>query len=137
MSRFQGILLPSGMENSKDETEVRKMGIDLLKNDNILYEELIPVSGSNSNGSWVKFPNGTMMQWGITASIANSIVGVPVSFPISWLSPPVVTYIGTANRAGSSEAGNTSPSVTTEKFNVAHGYGTAQPVQWFAIGIWK
>ena len=29
------------------------------------YEELFDMSGSNENGSWIKFPDGTMICWGV------------------------------------------------------------------------
>ena len=29
------------------------------------YEELFDMSGSNENGNWIKFPDGTMICWGI------------------------------------------------------------------------
>lgn len=41
-------------------------------------------SGSNENGSWVKFPDGTMIQWGIIefqAMSVNELQEVNFSFP--------------------------------------------------------
>lgn len=44
MSRFKGITMPSGMVNQKDETEVRKMGLDVLKALNTIYDELTEIT---------------------------------------------------------------------------------------------
>jgi len=40
MSRFQGTILPSGLEDKRTETETRKMGLDLLKKINTLDDDL-------------------------------------------------------------------------------------------------
>ena len=50
MSRFQGIsltTLPDAATAGQIQTEVRKALLDLLKNDNALYFELLAESGSD------------------------------------------------------------------------------------------
>lgn len=42
MSRYQGTILPSGLEDKKTETETRKAILDLLKKINEVYEECRP-----------------------------------------------------------------------------------------------
>lgn len=61
MSRYQGTLLPSGLEDRKTETETRKSVLDLLKKINEVYFDLFPVSGSTDTGNYTKFPDGTMI----------------------------------------------------------------------------
>ena len=41
------------------------------------YEELFDMSGSNENGNWIKFPDGTMICWGIKGYSS-------ISFNNSW-----------------------------------------------------
>lgn len=88
MSRFQGTLLPSNLEDKKTETETRKAVLDLLKKLNEVYAELLPVSGSNDNGSFVKFFDGTMICYALLAAGTSAQTW---TYPAPFVSPPVVS----------------------------------------------
>ena len=105
MSRYQGTLLPSGLEDKKIETETRKSVLDLLKKINEIYSELFPVSGSNTMGDYIKFPDGTMecrfmdtvsvTTNQATGGIFRSTPDSPYTFPVPFVGRlPIVVPIG-------------------------------------------
>lgn len=76
--------------------------LNTTSKDNIVnaINEVIVESGSNSNGSWIKYSNGTLIQYGIVsqanANTANSSIsaggyrssGYNFSFPIEFYETP-------------------------------------------------
>ena len=85
----------------------------------------------NSSGTgWIKFNDGTMMQWGIEAQASSTTRGVTFTMQFKDSNYVVVGldvggYTGTASAGGKAVGG----------FNF-YGHGTAQ-MQWLAIGKWK
>lgn len=56
-------------------------------------------SGTNSNGSWIRFTDGTMVQWGnysftvpaLATNVSDTSTITP-SYPLSFISKPTITY---------------------------------------------
>lgn len=145
---FPSTDLPSLKE--RDDTEaVRKSVLDLLDKINTVSTSLDSLTstvnsissvydtGSNANGSWIRWNNGVMQCWGISPVIVNSTTGTTQTFPQVFSSVPSVVYMGTSTRGATAEAGSTAPSATVSSFNIAHGYAASQSVSWQALGRWK
>ena len=93
--KFSGTDLPD-LESSKDTTAVRKAILDLLDKinqigstvDQLLTFPASPFagflqSGSNANGSYIKYADGTMMQWGrqtIMFTTGTATIQIPTPF---------------------------------------------------------
>ena len=110
-------------------------------------------SGSNSNGSYIQFADGTMIQSG---NAAYSFTAAPysaictVTFPISFITTSyqvsftVITY-SSSNETWAGASGAGGPSKATTKytsyvttFMIANGNQTATGTfDWIAIGKWK
>ncbi len=103
-------------------------------------------SGSNANGSWVKFSDGTMMQWGRktlqnvefaqTGGIYYSQKQV-FSFPQTFIQNPSISISGmTPNMCW---IGNSTSYTEQFTFTVLHSIETTRTVfiEWQAIGRWK
>lgn len=104
---------------------------------------VIPTSGSNTKGSYVKFPDGTMICYGThtTASISsggttNEYVDFPETFyaapwaiAAAWGTIAPDKFIATAR----------STSTTQVRIYAYNGYSQASTVAatWLAIGRWK
>ena len=98
-------------------------------------------SGTNSNGSWIRFTDGTMMQWG---TFASTTYPQAMLFPIPFVDTtyrliPVHSETGTANIVS-----NISPAtVTVSGCSVWSNVGNTAAqrlsgsVDWHAIGKWK
>lgn len=124
--------------------------------------EGIVESGSNDNGSWVKFADGTMIQWGSSAftgaETGNTGSYKRVVFPQSFAnnkfsveySPKYATGIsfalfvvltGTCTYgSGTALSGDTvyrRVSYTNDNTELAELYATDLPFNWQAIGFWK
>lgn len=101
------------------------------------------VSGSNELGSYLKFPDGTMLEWGTAvdeAVPANGQKQKSVAFPIAFNGIPSVT--------ATAEADTSKGAITTQIGSIAktivyiYAYNTAPvdrtvPIHWQAIGRWK
>jgi hypothetical protein len=121
--------------------------IDVIGN---VYNEKFQISGSNSNGSYIQYADGTMIEWGVTGSISTTTpANSPIYINSSGALPFPVTFVGTAPKMGvlgtrtSANgipwAGSISvPTLTTYQIellsqdNTCVGYAT-----WIAIGKWK
>lgn len=135
MSRFKGITLPSGMVDKKDETEVRKMGIDILKNLNVAYEELFPVYATTDMGDYIKFPDGTVIAWeNLTQGTATQVW----TYPLTITGAIVTVTPGTSGAAMGTTSNTATPttSVNTHCFDAA-GAGVTVNRRVMAIGRWK
>ncbi len=94
-------------------------------------------SGSNSNGSWIKFENGTLIQY------ANPTVNdaEKINFPIEFkdLGYAMTTFAGYANTPdvvitwGSKTISSIQIFIRTDGTTA----GASQPIMWTAIGRWK
>ena len=104
-------------------------------------------SGTNSNGSWIRFTDGTMQCWGTTGNILTSNSSaiatifyglVAQSFPQSFSSTPNVTY--TPQQVSGFGWGMHVSSVSTSGFtggifSESNTYTTF--LYWQAIGKWR
>ncbi len=106
--------------------------------------------GSNANGRYVKYADGTMMCWhtSTTLNTASTVLGalfvgtlVTLTFPVAFSSVPVV--LPTAARSSSTSGAvwaylaNTTPTTTQVSLNILSSGtgGTAYPA-YIAIGRW-
>jgi len=106
-------------------------------------------TGSNSNGSWIKFSDGTMIIHGKqTGSIPatgypSSVLDVSGSFPTSFIDNPSISFSAAENillvGGARYSDGSGSASPTSWKFAVANNYSSTLPyiVTFMAIGRWK
>jgi len=104
-------------------------------------------SGTNSNGSWIRYVDGTMECWGRNSSLVNGSPGqypsllyyksVTVTFPQPFISLPTVTSAIEAN--GNDGMGGNVGSVTNISVVVTGYAGVAGAfiVSWRAIGKWS
>lgn len=102
-------------------------------------------SGSNSNGNYIKFSDGTMIEYGsATISTNNSSGGIfpylggsYITFPTQFLNSPVCfSNIYEDSAYWNSSVTNVSPSqanlaVSGDRNNTSH------IVMWLAVGKWK
>jgi hypothetical protein len=107
-------------------------------------------SGSNVNGSYIKFYDGTLIQSGVGAPVALSLdstgsfsnysgVGT-ITFPISFLEVPVITATVRRNNVGSFGSFLSIHALTVSNFGFRETGAAAQAAigyQWQAIGRWK
>ena len=99
-----------------------------------------PSTGSNSNGSWIKFANGTMEQYGSTTTDSSGNSGTK-SFPVPFVgSIATISFVSAEyyDYYGYSRHTYTLPSNATYTINNAStsgGFGNG--VSWRAIGRWK
>jgi len=109
----------------------------------------------DSGNGYVKYPDGTMMQWGIITGSAtgnrDNIFGTTAgktyyadkdtTYPIIFVGvPPVVTVTPMANGYVDRFVGTTSATlyiVGQANFGVTMWYKTVPKVSWIAIGRWK
>jgi hypothetical protein len=93
----------------------------------------IEESGSNSNGRYIKYSDGTMICYS-SITVGAGITAV-VPFPASYLSTPICTGTPGVN-SGSAVTFRTLPyNQTITGFTI---YGAGSPlIQWIAIGKWK
>jgi hypothetical protein len=109
------------------------------------YPNLAPTgaiieSGSNVNGEYVKYANGTMICFGVTPTMVPSTTGVRTeTMPALFSIPPIVIITpGTGvERSVTAEGNDVVYSITTTSFVIASGRVTATTFQWIAIGRWK
>ena len=108
-----------------------------------LSGKVIAESGSNENGYYVKFDDGTLIVYRLSVAVDATITGVQV-FPYP---SPFTSYIaGSANLHGTSASSNVSDfsklvvATLSNGWNlrmVSPGNNNALPVNLFAIGRWK
>jgi len=112
-------------------------------------------SGSNSNGSWIKYGDGTMEQWGTksnTITVATAYGGIfygnfgAITFPVAFLAgiiPDVGIYAvhstgGITWAAGATGDTRTNTGVTaTNIVSPISRTGFIQACSWRAIGRWR
>lgn len=124
----------------------------------VAYEsDVMPTSGSNSNGEWVRFPDGTQIAWKenqridtyVSGRVLTGVWTLPVTFtgirPTCFLEKDAYSGSNAVNKAttGSLVDPNSSGTYTTAKIYIYFGddapannnYGTG--VRAMVIGKWK
>lgn len=104
---------------------------------------LTPTFGSNTNGQWVKFPEGTMICWGgasVTSSSSGGKFGyygsATTSFPQTFYSPPhCVTNV--LKSAGYWNCTASSMTVSQVTLTIGGDQNASNYVYYIAIGRWK
>ncbi|WP_298187841.1 hypothetical protein [uncultured Pseudomonas sp.] len=94
--------------------------------------------GSNANGSYVRYADGTQICAALTPSMSASTTGVRTeTFPAVFIATPfvVVTPTGVA-RAAASEANDVLYDATTTTCVIASGRGVSTPFTYMAFGRW-
>ena len=135
-----------------------------LKNDTYLYGTIIE-EGSNENGEYIKYSNGTLIQWGTIAkegylqpsNLYNTVQGikwyrsevVAVNFPKPFISSKYSLQLEVKN--GASGARVLIPRIGTKSTSLFNNqligleeftsngtsYTNLDSVNWLAIGKWK
>lgn len=93
--------------------------------------------GSNANGSYSKFADGTMICTHALASSATEYV--PWTFPAAFAAAPRIAFtpaVGAARIAGSSTGGVTTTSAQVGLYTIAGAFNAAT-VHLIAIGLWS
>lgn len=115
----------------------------------LLSGAVIVESGSNENGEYVKFGDGTMVQWGYISknlpfssswgTLYYSDMGY-VEYPIEFKNTPYIYFSddGASSTCfiGSTSGGSKSRSPELDVYRPVTGSATVA-VSWLAIGMWK
>lgn len=130
---------------NSDDIEIEEVtGTDNLKL-NIIYD-----SGSNSNGNWIKYSDGTMICWdrkivydqAIDTSYGNAFQGTRnITYPVNFISQPSAQcscfHWGTSASWGSVLSTTTSTLTVRGCDFFSRAIGTSCEISWIAIGKWK
>jgi hypothetical protein len=118
------------------------IGMALANSDGVMVS-----SGSNSNGYWIKFSDGTMQQWGSATCVwtASAVGSVIVTFPTAFIgTAPSFNYTPHGTISGADyviPVGGTVPTLTTGYISgrsaAGGAYSGTVPFTWHAIGKWK
>jgi hypothetical protein len=136
--------LPVGVHGFETDTGLYKIGKGIAWN-SVLYGDLD--YGTNANGTYVKFPDGTLFQYG-TKSFAQETVAVgsiyaslafQIDLPVSFFSNEYSTKV---NDSSSENLWYGSDSSSTTNFEARMFFYTTLGVgnrtaDWSAIGRWK
>lgn len=108
----------------------------------MLLDSIFEISKSE-NSSYIKFPNGLLIQWGYDAGgTASKLVNFPIPFKIGTI-PSISTSLYNLSTDGNKKIWTASYNITNEGFNCSILYennsGYVQtdgkrPFTWFAIG---
>ena len=118
---------------------------DTLDSGNLLFNVYIDSSGNttsdawqvsahNSNGSWIKFADGTMEC--LAGYVALSVIQTTFTFPATFIATPVVHPTLDSFQPEVSPIGTLNRSTTGFIFNIATAGGSRTGC-WRAIGRWK
>jgi hypothetical protein len=113
-----------------------------------VWEPLTAISGSNANGSWIKFPDGTMEQWGnvATASLTSNgygpyyiAYGGYITYPIQFVAIPSVSLTYFDNSYGTFSIRLQGVFVDSFQPSFLRFYNATnvENYSWHAIGKWK
>ena len=135
------------LQNSAD-IEINEVG------DNLQFEVVKEYfeSGSNANGSWIKYNDGTMIQYGksITGTTAYTTAygngyydnaEHTVTFPIEFYNDNV--YVSSIAFVGFGLGGCSMTALTKTSFNYyifsirSYTFSSSPYITWIAIGRWK
>ena len=93
---------------------------------------IIKQTMNESNSSYCKMPDGTLIQWGVLSLVTAEVTAV--TFPIPFISnPSVVASTG----AGAGRGYADTEDVTTTGFTLWKSTSVSQWARWIAIGRWK
>jgi hypothetical protein len=108
-----------------------------------LIQSAIYDSGSNTYGNWIRYTDGTMVCWGLSGLISGTSIGhepgALVTFPISFISSPTITFSTKESTATgvfceSVNSISTSQCTCYVKFTTATG---TTSIYWQATGKWS
>ena len=96
------------------------------------------ISGSNANGNYTKFPDGTLMCWGETGVISSESSEV-ITWPIAFTAKPSVSACSLTRNSYnvSFGSGGNNTGVTTTTGTLYTESGATNVASWIAIGRWK
>ena len=101
-------------------------------------------NGSNSNGNYTKFSDGTLMQWGFKSGImatASNTVSATINFPVAFTSASTASITAIPETTLAQHFRLSVSSIATSSFAiyVYSSYSTTASltVRWTAIGRWK
>ena len=111
-------------------------------------KENITTSGSNANGSYLKFDNGVMIQWGsqeLTVNMTNDYgafyysFGSSQDFPVDFLDTNYSLNVSleTAGVGGCSHYNKTKSKFYVKCYNGTSFSNATPTLHWIAIGKWK
>ncbi|MGY9218105.1 gp53-like domain-containing protein [Citrobacter freundii] len=91
-------------------------------------------TGTNGNGTWVKQPNGFIIQTGYI--VGQSSGGVTITFPTAFTTAPSYSLIATsATNVTAIATSSSAASINNARvFNTA-GAQTSNGIQWMAMGF--
>ena len=108
-------------------------------------KELFPISGSNANGYYTKFPDGTLIMYG--TALPNSSGYASVTFPVAITSTSSATFHATPRYATGSTAldficvpsfsGTSGGTIYFRKTDAATSITSNASAFWCVIGRWK
>ena len=101
------------------------------------FENLGVQSGSDTNGNYIKFPNGIMICWGSRNNLTGGSVAIPQSFPATFTNTPTVTI---STGAGGGRLPLYVEDVTVSGFNYFRPDSNTSTTTWgryIAMGFWK
>lgn len=97
--------------------------------------------GSNSNGSWIKYPDGTMIQWGGVEGTPNNNGLIKGTFPVAFTAAPKIVPAAIFYNATTYNAALGAVSASTYEVYISNGSTPVtsgkQGCFWVAIGRWK
>ena len=119
--------------------------LELKADDTLATDEVVEIpsdgnfgieSGSNSNGSWIKFPDGTMMQYGVVTIVGSDTIVYPLDFidtNYSFTALPDNTVYGYCDNGAKTV--NSIDMYVKRDINDSNEYSSN--INWQAIGRWK
>ena len=140
---------------TNDPAEISKCFLDLLKKLNDVSSSIptisangpsIYASGSNSNGSYIQFADGTIIEWAVKASVTTSVAdgavyinSVTVTFPIAFVGSLPIIITGSLQNANMTWGGMTQglTLATTNIYVVGPANSCSGYPFYIAVGKWK
>ena len=102
-------------------------------------------TGSNTNGYYCKFSDGTLIQYGhVLVSFSGSMASGSITMPYSFISDPAPTFFIMAQstsverlllKCGANASGNNFDYTVATADGTS--YSSSRNLNWFAIGRWK
>ncbi len=115
-----------------------KKEFDFYKSELQKYSK-VPETGSNANGNYVKYEDGTLICWRLPFTL--NATGIAQNFPVPFVSTPAFTIMPHNSTASALRvAGVTALSATSVTFYPYNSFTTridATTCSWIAIGKWK
>lgn len=98
--------------------------------------------GTNSRGTWMRYPNGLMICWGqATAASAggNAHAGVMWTYPVPFTQTPIVIANAVLDSSAGAMAWVGGKTTTQAGLHVTNGSSVARdiPIDVIAVGVWR